>query len=134
LHLEDAELEVRRHAIWGVGQLGISKESARLKQYFDTDDLRPDAIFNYALSLPTEVTRARIRGLFDKIEEAANGLTTAETELIQMALDQRLALKGLKPVFAESDEEERAPAAAKVGRNDPCPCGSGKKFKKCCGA
>jgi len=23
---------------------------------------------------------------------------------------------------------------AKVGRNDPCPCGSGKKFKKCCGA
>lgn len=23
---------------------------------------------------------------------------------------------------------------AKVGRNDPCPCGSGRKFKKCCGA
>lgn len=22
----------------------------------------------------------------------------------------------------------------KAGRNDPCPCGSGKKFKKCCGA
>lgn len=22
----------------------------------------------------------------------------------------------------------------KVGRNDPCPCGSGLKFKKCCGA
>ena len=31
----------------------------------------------------------------------------------------------------------RAPVtreATKVGRNDPCPCGSGKKFKKCCGA
>ncbi len=25
-------------------------------------------------------------------------------------------------------------AADKVGRNDPCPCGSGKKYKKCCGA
>ena len=24
-------------------------------------------------------------------------------------------------------------SAEKVGRNDPCPCGSGKKFKKCCG-
>ena len=23
-------------------------------------------------------------------------------------------------------------AAPKVGRNDPCPCGSGKKYKKCC--
>ncbi len=24
--------------------------------------------------------------------------------------------------------------SGKVGRNDPCPCGSGKKYKKCCGA
>lgn len=24
-------------------------------------------------------------------------------------------------------------ARGKVGRNDPCPCGSGRKFKKCCG-
>ncbi|MGH7856174.1 MAG: SEC-C metal-binding domain-containing protein [Candidatus Binatia bacterium] len=22
----------------------------------------------------------------------------------------------------------------RIGRNDPCPCGSGKKFKRCCGA
>lgn len=26
-----------------------------------------------------------------------------------------------------------APRGASVGRNDPCPCGSGKKYKKCCG-
>ncbi|HHW09458.1 MAG TPA: preprotein translocase subunit SecA [Firmicutes bacterium] len=30
------------------------------------------------------------------------------------------------------NQPRRAPA--KVGRNDPCPCGSGKKYKKCCGA
>jgi uncharacterized protein YecA (UPF0149 family) len=29
-------------------------------------------------------------------------------------------------------EPYRAPQ--KVGRNEPCPCGSGKKYKKCCGA
>lgn len=28
---------------------------------------------------------------------------------------------------------EQAKAARPAGRNDPCPCGSGKKFKKCCG-
>jgi len=28
----------------------------------------------------------------------------------------------------------RAPAMGKIGRNDPCPCGSGKKYKKCHGA
>ena len=29
-------------------------------------------------------------------------------------------------------EDNRA-VSSKVGRNDPCPCGSGKKYKKCCG-
>ena len=29
-------------------------------------------------------------------------------------------------------ERERAASAAKTGRNEPCPCGSGKKFKHCC--
>jgi preprotein translocase subunit SecA len=28
--------------------------------------------------------------------------------------------------------EPRMVAGAKIGRNDPCPCGSGKKYKKCC--
>lgn len=30
-------------------------------------------------------------------------------------------------------EAEREKMFKNVGRNDPCPCGSGKKFKKCCG-
>ena len=32
----------------------------------------------------------------------------------------------------EYEEQEPLPPKTKVGRNDPCPCGSGKKFKKCC--
>jgi len=28
---------------------------------------------------------------------------------------------------------EQAKAAKSLGRNDPCSCGSGKKYKKCCG-
>ena len=30
-------------------------------------------------------------------------------------------------------QPRRVSAAQKVGRNDPCPCGSGKKYKACCG-
>ncbi|HET6421487.1 MAG TPA: preprotein translocase subunit SecA [Geobacteraceae bacterium] len=39
-------------------------------------------------------------------------------------------------VFNLVDEEAvKQPAkSSKVGRNDPCPCGSGRKYKKCCGA
>jgi uncharacterized protein len=33
------------------------------------------------------------------------------------------------PVTATPPEKPKT-----VGRNDPCPCGSGKKYKKCCGA
>ncbi len=43
--------------------------------------------------------------------------------------------------FVLSRGGEQAPEAKtvkregrKVGRNDPCPCGSGKKYKKCCGS
>jgi len=31
-------------------------------------------------------------------------------------------------------EKKQATSDKKAGRNDPCPCGSGKKYKKCCGA
>jgi len=44
-------------------------------------------------------------------------------------------------MLAERDAQTKTPAPSLVrpvatmpGRNDPCPCGSGKKFKKCCGA
>lgn len=32
----------------------------------------------------------------------------------------------------EFDRQKKVVSAGKVGRNDPCPCGSGKKYKKCC--
>jgi preprotein translocase subunit SecA len=34
---------------------------------------------------------------------------------------------------AASGHVQRSRVGRKVGRNDPCPCGSGKKYKKCCG-
>ena len=33
-----------------------------------------------------------------------------------------------------AEEEDKPVFDRKIGRNEPCPCGSGKKFKKCCGA
>jgi hypothetical protein len=33
----------------------------------------------------------------------------------------------------QSPPAERLSSAGRVGRNEPCPCGSGKKYKKCCG-
>jgi uncharacterized protein len=45
-------------------------------------------------------------------------------------------LLGLYAAVRRAEQErKRQPArSAKVGRNEPCPCGSGKKYKRCCGA
>jgi uncharacterized protein YecA (UPF0149 family) len=86
--------------------------------------------------MPGETTRGRVRGMLRKVDELAQ-LDSDEADLVMFALDERLRLAGLKPVFeegAEDAEPEPPPPAAKVGRNDPCPCGSGKKYKKCHGA
>lgn len=48
--------------------------------------------------------------------------------------EENKKIKGL--VFGGSHEHSKEPLRkqTKIGRNDPCPCGSGKKYKKCCGA
>lgn len=55
-------------------------------------------------------------------------------ELRQSILTMELPDKRLRPLMLQALEEaESAVKIPKVGRNDPCPCGSGKKYKKCCG-
>ena len=147
-HIEDEDSDVQKQAISGVGYLGITESAEKLRDFFDTD-LRANALFAYALCARSEVSPARIRSLLRRIDELAGGLSEEENEVVQIALDERLLLQGHKPVFnpdhgadhhhhhdhADATAAPPAPAKqAKVGRNDPCPCGSGKKYKKCCGA
>ena len=39
----------------------------------------------------------------------------------------------LKELYREAKKANTIVKGPKIGRNDPCPCGSGKKYKKCCG-
>jgi preprotein translocase subunit SecA len=55
-----------------------------------------------------------------------------DVEQIQQAKPQRVVMSHGE----ETETQAAAPAkreADKVGRNDPCPCGSGKKYKRCHG-
>ena len=62
-----------------------------------------------------------------------------EAERQQLAF-QHAQASALPEAEQESGQQAEAPQqpmvrdAPKVGRNDPCPCGSGKKYKQCCGA
>lgn len=61
----------------------------------------------------------------------------AEMEQRIAALDKEKAaekekLRGIQQQLAEKNSSVKSKSVAKVGRNEPCPCGSGKKYKKCC--
>ncbi len=140
-HLGDTDPAIVRQALRGAGYFQLTRQAEKIASYFDRDepfdDLREDALFAYALTMPGDTTRGRVRGMLRKIDEIAQ-LDSEETELVMFALDERLRLAGLQPVFEEgaAEEEDAAPPppTPKAGRNDPCPCGSGKKYKKCHGA
>jgi hypothetical protein len=142
-HLDDPDPEIQSQAIWAVGYLALAADAPRLEAFFKDPKHRTPALFAYALAIPAETSRAHIHALLKKIERVAGELDSDEEELVRIALDQRLMLHGHKPVFftEHSDEvedhdppPESSALALKAGRNDPCPCGSGKKFKKCCGS
>lgn len=52
-------------------------------------------------------------------------------DLAARLAERRLRMKQLTP--PEPEREQPAQRRVVPGRNDPCPCGSGKKWKKCCG-
>jgi preprotein translocase subunit SecA len=63
---------------------------------------------------------------------------TAGTAFGQMAAGQTAAAAQQQggTMVEEAIEKASAPVrrdVPKVGRNEPCPCGSGKKYKNCCG-
>ncbi len=47
--------------------------------------------------------------------------------------DTRLSEEKRKELYKSQKNSKTVVNEVKVGRNDPCPCGSGKKYKKCCG-
>jgi len=78
---------------------------------------------------------------FEMFEEMIKNIQEDAVRIIlRMRVDREKALERKKvaePVAATHGSGPKTPAVrsnSKVGRNDPCPCGSGKKYKKCCGA
>ena len=75
--------------------------------------------------------------LMDRIREETLS-TLFRIQLIRQRPEE-IPKKKKRPLHLSHGDEGARPATVrrkekKIGRNDPCPCGSGKKYKKCCGA
>ena len=95
-------------------------------------------------------------GINDSLKEANPIETMEEDTEVSLAFDKEKLYKNMvdaradwlyelpqwEPIFTEEKRRElyleqkksgTIVKGPKIGRNDPCPCGSGKKYKKCCG-
>lgn len=121
------ETDIDGSILWEMWALGFAKAVA----------LRPEAWTAFAVSDDPAVRRAM--ALFRKLDELANQpgdqFTAADDALDASAPDlipEHLETLNAARLALQDSPQPRNPPGKPAGRNDPCPCGSGKKFKKCC--
>jgi len=111
-------------------------------EHLDTmDDLKGNVgLQAYAQRNP--ITEFRIAAA-DAFEEMISSIRRDTVRMVLTVIpEQKVERKAVAKITSEGfDGGKPAPkkpvtvrAGAKVGRNEPCPCGSGKKYKKCCGS
>ena len=108
------------------------RDSVGLRGYGQKDPLieyKKEA-YNLFVELITRIHREVVEFLFH--------VEVKQHDDVRLEEKKRAYKEERRDVFASnSEEEKKRPVkrkAPKVGRNDLCPCGSGKKYKKCCGA
>jgi preprotein translocase subunit SecA len=109
----DPLIEYKNEAFVGFSEMSSNIEEESIEMLFKLQPVRPE----------------RVRGVFSY---GAQELLHPE---VQRAVDTQQRAE-LDEVPAAKPQDSRTPiklSHPKVGRNDPCPCGSGKKYKKCCG-
>jgi preprotein translocase subunit SecA len=92
------------------------------------------------------------KGIDERVTDIVYRIEQVEDEAVKSTFRETAAIHAEAPSAAEMAAQSQSPSPAappsqaadvnvepirnlgtKVGRNDPCPCGSGKKFKNCCG-
>jgi len=120
----------------GIGLRGIAQRDPLVEyknEAFNYFELLIDSIRNHYAKRIFKVKRVEqqtptaLKTNKSQVEDVLTG-TREMTSVVKKFLQtqtQKSTSSNFKPQTVKND--------AKIGRNDPCPCGSGKKYKKCCG-
>ncbi len=104
------------------------KEGIGLRAYAQTNPLEAYKIesFNMFEELVKAIREESVKAVFSLRPKK-------KEEVVNVKMNNNIT--NLMTNAAGEDTPKRKPAKSekKVGRNDPCPCGSGKKYKQCCG-
>ncbi len=95
---------------------------------------------SYAQQDPVVAFRMESYDMFDEMNSLIREGTVTTLILFRIRTEEDVKREQTAKITATngstdgSDKKRPVKKGEKVGRNDPCPCGSGKKYKKCCGA
>ena len=103
------------------------------------DDLKQGIrLQSYGNNNPVDVYKRESLDMFEEMVSAIQDETVRRMFSVRLRKDEevkreRVAKGMVENVGGDGTQPKKQPvkAAAKIGRNDPCPCGSGKKWKKC---
>lgn len=90
----------------------------------------------YAQRDPLVEYKREAFALFEEMSRSIVSEILTRLLRIQVREEQPLRINQREPIRARRDgdsPQEPIRKPHKIGRNDPCPCGSGRKYKKCCG-
>jgi tetratricopeptide (TPR) repeat protein len=115
---------------WGWGYIGWSD----CYQY-GTKNIKPDYIKAEEI-ISKALDEKNLRDRADVIDRAIDVYSSLGN--YQKAVELENGLKTLtrtqkSKTISKTTTKNTPVSVVKIGRNDPCPCGSGKKYKKCCG-
>ena len=111
---------------WGWGHIGWSDCYHFGMENIAVDQKKAERIISLALEVKDLRDRADVVDRAIEIYQDLDDVQRAnelKAELVLLTTDESISLAP-NPAQVHS---------AHIGRNDPCPCGSGKKYKKCCG-
>jgi uncharacterized protein len=125
------EHDIDDSAMWEIWIEGFARAmdlrpgcmTALAERHRDDEDISTAAFTLERLCyLALDPDRAQVLDIDAELEELAPDLIAFYVGILHQArLAEAVSSRGSPPVLHP-----------KIGRNDPCPCGSGKKFKKCC--
>ena len=105
------------------------------------DDLKQGVrLQGYGNNNPVDVYKRESLDMFEEMVSAIQDETVRRLYSVRLKKDEevkreRVAKATVENVGGDGTTPKKQPVkkTVKIGRNDPCPCGSGKKYKQCCG-
>ena len=121
----------------GIGLRGYGQRDPKLEYKREGFELFQSMLFQIRESVFRALTRIRVapaEPVVDAIEVAPEEAAPQGQPLAREFRHKERASSLSYSGGGDADASNTpAKAAPRIGRNDPCPCGSGKKYKKCCG-